>query len=362
MSKINKEKIGLKDVIEGVYLVIWQMWCSTFKSKLEDDKFKNLDLEVYSKVMLEYILLYLHFGDMLVFSLTKEKRKVIIDEVLTKVYEALEKYDENATIKLFGEKTNQNLTKHFVYWSKMAYSINFHDLYNERQLEYFAYKELIPAKDKPLTNTLFWEFGKKISNIATGSPDDMRIIMDSVSYATDILKGLKDCLEELFKAFDVQQGVKIDNLSNIPLATDKQWSLIDGEVCRATNFSNALTDKGKFTAYGSITIECKKLPNKITGIICHKIDFQNLYKAFTNPLIKETSNTPAEVIFMWSKKKYNNLLISLFSFFMPKMVVLICPKEAYEFITNPDHKKEIHGEARFLKQKPIFEYKPEVIK
>jgi len=203
MSK--EEKIGLKVLIEGVYLVIWQMWCSTFKILLKDDKFNKVDWEVYSKVMLEYILICLHFGDMIVFNLAKEKRKVIMDGVLTKVFEALEKYDENATIKLFGDKTNQNIPKYFAYWSKMAYSINFQDLYNERQLEYSAYKELLPPKDEPPKNTLLWEFGKKISTIVRGYPEDMRIIMNSVSWTTELLKGLTKCIEDIFKVFDEQK-------------------------------------------------------------------------------------------------------------------------------------------------------------
>jgi len=156
-----------------------------------------------------------------------------------------------------------------------------------------------------------------------------------------------------------------DNMtpSEIYLLTDKQWSVIDGEVCRATNFSNALPDIGRFTAYGSIDMECKKLPNKMKGIICHKTDFTNLYKAFNNTLIKnESDKQPAEVIISWSKKRYKNFLFSFFSFFLPRMIVLICPKEAYEFITDPEYKKEIQGEARFLKERSIIEYKPDVMK
>jgi len=152
------------------------------------------------------------------------------------------------------------------------------------------------------------------------------------------------------------------NLRKTPLLTNEQWSVIDGEVCRATNFSNAIPDIGRFTAYGSVTIECKKLPDKMTGIITHKEDFLNLSKAFNNPLVNEESATqPAEIIFTWTRKRYKNFLISAFSPFMPRLIVLVCPKEAYEFITNPNYKPEIQGEARALKQIPIVEYKPKVM-
>lgn len=151
--------------------------------------------------------------------------------------------------------------------------------------------------------------------------------------------------------------------SKTQLLTDKQWSVIDGEVCRATDFDDTISHLNKSMPYVSITIECVKLPNKAKGFITHKIDFLNLQKAFNDPLIKEGLDKQyTEVIFTWTKKHYKNKVYSLFSHTMPKLIVMICPKGAFELMTDQNYKPELQGEARFLAEKPIVEFKPEVMK
>lgn len=196
----NDRKIELKDISEGIASIIWKVWCSTFKQLIKKDEFNKLDLEIFSKVNLEFILLYLHFCDREIFQLVKvEERKIIMDEVLNSVFKSLEKYDESLIVKISGGKTNLNLSKYFVYWSKMAYSINFQDLYNERQFEWSAFKELLPAHDEPLKNTLLWEFGKRISTIIQGSPDNIRIIMYSIFVTTEMFKIFAESLKSIFE-------------------------------------------------------------------------------------------------------------------------------------------------------------------
>jgi hypothetical protein len=143
------------------------------------------------------------------------------------------------------------------------------------------------------------------------------------------------------------------------LLTDKQWSVLDGEACRVIDFNDTVSHLGNFTPYASITIECIKIPGqKINGFITHKIDYIHLRKAFKERTIKQDE----EVIIYWSKKCYKNIAYKIFSAFMPKLWVTICPRGTLELIADTNYKPELKGEARFLAGKPIVEYKPEVMR
>lgn len=144
--------------------------------------------------------------------------------------------------------------------------------------------------------------------------------------------------------------------SEITLLRDREWSLIDGEVCRATDFDDTISHLNKSMPYASITIECRKMPNKIKGFITHKIDYKHLRDAFG--MLKEDD----EVLFFWSVKHYKHKIYSLLSNTMPKLWVMICLKGAFELMTDQNYKPELQGEARFLAEKPIVEFKPEVMK
>jgi len=152
--------------------------------------------------------------------------------------------------------------------------------------------------------------------------------------------------------------------SEISLIKDSEWSVIDGEPCKVLEFTPMASVKsGKVTAinsatpYASITIECKKIPEKITGFITHRVDFLHLWVAFKERTIKENE----EVIIFWSKKHYKVRLLKFFGHW-PKLWVMVCQKGAYEIMTNPNYKPEIQGEARYNAEKPIMEWKPEIMK
>ena len=80
-----------------------------------------------------------------------------------------------------------------------------------------------------------------------------------------------------------------NNQHQIVLLKDSEWSVIDGEVCRVTDFaplgsfidaSGKVQSADKTTPYACITFENKKLGNNVKGYITHKIDFENLWAAF----------------------------------------------------------------------------------
>ena len=158
--------------------------------------------------------------------------------------------------------------------------------------------------------------------------------------------------------------------SKIVLIKDSEWSVIDGEACRVTYFGTlgSLVDiDGKVhamdrtTPYATVTMECKKLGNNISGYITHKMDFQHLWAAFKDRMVKEDE----EVIIIWTRKNYKVgswIGGKLYSAFMPKLWVMVCPKGSFELMTDSDYKPELTGEARRNAMKPIIDWKPEVMK
>jgi len=145
---------------------------------------------------------------------------------------------------------------------------------------------------------------------------------------------------------------------------DSEWSVIDGEPCKVIEFTSlASVENGKVVAinktepYASVIFECKKLPQQTKGFICHKMDFQHLWAAFNERGVKENE----EVIIFYSKKHLKSYA-KLFSAFMPRLWVMVCPKGAFELISDPNSRPELQGEARWLAMKPIAEWKPEIMK
>lgn len=153
-------------------------------------------------------------------------------------------------------------------------------------------------------------------------------------------------------------------MNETALRKDKEWSIIDGEPCRVIDFiPTAKVENGQVIAsnktepYASIVFECKKLPQQTKGLITHKMDFLHLWAAFKERGIEQNE----EVIIFWSKKHLKSYT-RLLSVFMPKLWVMICPKGAFELMTDSNFKPEVSGETRWNAQRPIFEWKPEVMK
>jgi len=140
-----------------------------------------------------------------------------------------------------------------------------------------------------------------------------------------------------------------NNPSEITLLKDKEWSIIDGEPCRIIAFDDTISKLDKLMPYAYITIECKKVKKIIKGFITHKVDYMHLRAAFKERTIKENE----EVIIFWSKKHYKLKLMRFLPGFLPKLWVMICPKGAFELMTDPNHRPELHGEARYLAERPI---------
>ncbi len=146
---------------------------------------------------------------------------------------------------------------------------------------------------------------------------------------------------------------------------DSEWKAIDGELCRVISFDpRASVQGGKVVAigktlpYASLTFECKKLPGIVRGLVTHKTDFSHLWAAFRERAISENE----EVIVVWTAKRYRYKFLGTFSLAFPKLLVMICPKGAFELMTNPNWKPELTGEARAKAILPIAEWKLEIMR
>jgi hypothetical protein len=133
--------------------------------------------------------------------------------------------------------------------------------------------------------------------------------------------------------------------SEIILLKDKEWHLIDSELCLVTSFQplmGSTVKDGKAISpvvsvpYAEIKIECKKTTEKITGLITHKEDFINLWAAFKERGINEEKE---EVLLYWSTHHYTSNIGKVFSTvlppgMLPKIIVMVCPRGTYESYPN----------------------------
>lgn len=148
------------------------------------------------------------------------------------------------------------------------------------------------------------------------------------------------------------------------LRRDADWQVLEGDACRVIDFAPMAVNEnekvralGRTLPYSSVTFECTKLPQIVNGFICHKVDFMNLSEAIKERSVRENT----EVLMFWNKKLLKGYA-KLFSHLMPRFCFMLCPKGAFELITNNAHRPELRGEARFLATRPVMEWTPEVMK
>lgn len=152
-------------------------------------------------------------------------------------------------------------------------------------------------------------------------------------------------------------------MDDVVLATDRDWSRVEGRACRVVGFTafaqvedGHVTSLSKSFPYGLIHLECDALPRGAKGTIAHRLDFLHLWKAFEERGIGEDE----EVIVFWVKsslKRYARFVSKV----MPRLVVWVCPKHAFELMTDQSFRPELTGQARFEAQRPLAEWKPPVM-
>jgi len=181
---------------------------------------------------------------------------------------------------------------------------------------------------------------------------------------------------------------------DITFLKDDDWSAIDGEICRVLEFTpmSAAVRNGQVeasdhsTPYASVVFECRKIRGKATGFITHKVDFAMLWAAFNErtqvkgarvevqydangggPAFVENSKLAKhgvapneEVWLVWTKKRYKSWA-GMMDKFLPRLLVMVCPKGAYELANYPEVMPELGGEARFLAERPLVTWTPEAM-
>ena len=86
------------------------------------------------------------------------------------------------------------------------------------------------------------------------------------------------------------------------------------------------------------------------------MDFMHLWLAFKERGVKRDE----EVLIFWRKKHYKKLY-KIFSAFLSRLWIMICPKGAFELLVDPSYKPELTVEAKWNVMKPIIDWKPEVM-
>lgn len=146
--------------------------------------------------------------------------------------------------------------------------------------------------------------------------------------------------------------------------TDNDWNIVADKFCRVKVFTPMATiQEGKILAldktipYASVTLECKKLPHPVQGIISHSLDFRNLWAAFYERSLEKDE----EVLIIWTKKQYKGYA-KKFSRAMPRLWVMVCPKESFKLQTDKNFRPELGGRARWNAARPRADWKPDVMK
>ncbi|HXG08088.1 MAG TPA: hypothetical protein VNI77_12270 [Nitrososphaera sp.] len=144
------------------------------------------------------------------------------------------------------------------------------------------------------------------------------------------------------------------------MVKDPFWSEIEDEVAIVEKFTPlAKVENGKVistslnTPYAYVTVESPKLTAQATLPVNHKLDFLHLWEVFNIRTVSDSE----EVLVHFSRKHHRGLL-KLFSYFLPRLKIMICRSGAYSKMSDPNWRKQPQGEDGFKSILPIQEWNP----
>jgi len=281
------------------------------------------------------------------------------------------------------------------------YFVKYRDLINQetfiRLLDEYKSQRIVyePVRNK-LTQVEQEELYMQIDNSDFFSPQEkfetvigLMMVLDGSCPEPRILSYLKKVFGKEFVETIEKKKEKFKESQEVILLKDRDWSVIDGEICRVLEFTPlaAVVKDGQVKAsgltlpYASVVIECPRIQGRATGYITHKIDFAMLWAAFNERtqvkaaraevqynqhgdpafVSKYDAASNEEVWLVWTRKHYR-LKFGLINKPFPRLIVMVSPKGAYELLTNPNEKPELIGEARFLAERPLVTWKPKVMR
>lgn len=183
-NKKKTDKILLEKAKSIVQLVIKISFNNSkvICDEIEKDNLYTVNDKIFNSICLEIALFYIHFIDRIAFIYIGVKKRNIFMDFL---------------FRLFLDIGSDEYIDDF---EKIRFRFIVGEMYNERQAEYGRYKKLFAESDEDYSNTLYWEFGKKIANIVTFEYDLKIIMLIIITISTSILCD-SSFFDELFKEF-----------------------------------------------------------------------------------------------------------------------------------------------------------------
>lgn len=169
-ADIFKEAISCADSVEK------------FQKKEAEAK-SEIDSLQYRQLAIEFMFLFIHLSDRIAFGLLGSEKRSRFMNLLA-----------FWTNKVISEDIAPYISSKFKTAVQIAPKISFvgfgHEQLNERNIEYGKYKKLFPEKNEDYKNTPFWEFGKHVSKIVAGQPNDIAYMMLAIELAINSIKNL----------------------------------------------------------------------------------------------------------------------------------------------------------------------------
>jgi len=152
----------------------------------QDFNDKEMPNEVFWEAVLEFQFLFLHITDRIAFgTMSNEKRSQFMDSLIENISQHTIDNAYNQPSSSKTPRLKEILSEYF-------------DRLNQRNLQYTNYKKLFPDGKESPSGTLFWEFGKILSIVVTGS-ENIFIVEASNKFSYEVLKtiNLKEIIEQI---------------------------------------------------------------------------------------------------------------------------------------------------------------------
>ncbi|MFV9645971.1 MAG: hypothetical protein ACNYWU_09130 [Desulfobacterales bacterium] len=184
----KKSKLSIDEVSSLVSAMLFEssMNGAQIFQDFDSENNKEMPVEVFWETVLEFQFLFLHITDRIAFgTMGNEKRSQFMDSLIENIsqHNIDNAYNQPSSSK--NPRLKEILSGYF-------------DRLNQRNVQYANYKKLFPDGKESPSGTLFWEFGKILSIVVTGS-ENIFIVEASNKFSYEVLKtiNLNDIIEQI---------------------------------------------------------------------------------------------------------------------------------------------------------------------